>query len=70
MVSDFFSVTFEFQVQKQLTDENPRAVFLGNQVCVLTHPAEACAHGPAFVHGWLNVYADFAFSFGPLLLDP
>src|SRR5258708_15644637 len=61
---------FEFKIQEQLADKNPRSIFLRNQVCVLTHPAKPRAHGPGFVHCRLNIDADFAFSLGPLLFNP
>src|SRR5437016_12881655 len=57
-------------MQEYLADKHPRSIFLSDQVCVLTHPAKPRAHRPGFVHGWLNVYAAFAFRLRPLLFNP
>ena len=37
---------------------------------MLAHPAKARAHGPGFVHHWLNINAYLTFGFRPFLFDP
>src|SRR5207249_3577947 len=70
LIRDFFAVVFQFEIQQQFADENPRTVILCDQVCMFAYPAESGASGPCSVHHWLNIDADLTFCFRPLLFNP
>src|SRR5207249_8844317 len=46
LIRDFFAVVFQFEIQQQFADENPRTVILCDQVCMFAYPAESGASGP------------------------
>ena len=63
-------VVFEFEIDEEFAEEDPRAEFARDQVRVLADPAKPCAHSPSLVHQRLNVNARLAFRGGTFGFDP
>src|SRR5260370_4873875 len=70
LIGESLGMLLDSVIQKPLVEENPRAIILRDQICVLADPAKTGARSPRLIHHWLNIDADFALRFRRLVSDP